>query len=125
MRDLKIYETGETPKVEFDPNNNTLTFVGKILCEDAPDFFEPINEWLNEYEAEAPDSTHLDINLEYFNTSSSKCLLGMLKKFEKLSHDGKKVEVIWHYEMDDDDMEEAGKDLNMMVDVPFKFVAKA
>ena len=124
MKDLKIKQTKVTPKVEFDSINNTLTFEGKILCDNTPEFFEPINNWLKEYEVEAADKTALNFNLEYLNTSSSKYLLIMLKRFEKLNQRGKKVEVNWNYEADDDDIKEAGEDFHLMVDMPFKFVAK-
>ncbi len=124
MRILNISETQQTPKVEFNAVDNTLTFMGRIMCEDAPDFFEPINNWLKEYELEAPDKTSLNISLEYINTSSSKCLLNMMKRFETLNHSGKGVEVNWIFESDDEDMEEAGHDFHLMVDMPFNFVRK-
>ncbi len=124
MRILNINETQQTPKVEFNAADNTLTFMGRIMCEDAPDFFEPINNWLKEYELEAPDKTSLNISLEYINTSSSKCLLNMLKRLETLNHNGKGVEVNWIFESDDEDMEEAGHDFHQMVDMPFNFVRK-
>ncbi len=124
MRILKIKQTKVTPKVEFDSINNTLTFEGKILCDNTPEFFEPINNWLQEYELEAADKTALNFSLEYLNTSSSKYLLNMLKRFEKLNQGGKKVEVNWNYEADDDDIKEAGEDFHQMVDMPFTFVEK-
>ncbi|MGE0638537.1 MAG: DUF1987 domain-containing protein [Bacteroidia bacterium] len=125
MRILKINETPQTPKVEFNAADSTITFMGRIMCEDAPDFFEPINNWLKEYELEAPDKTLLNIDLEYINTSSSKCLLNMMKRLEHLKERGKDVEVNWIYESDDDDMEEAGKDFHLMVNMPFRLVPKA
>ena len=121
MKDLKIKETKVTPKVEFDPINQTLTFTGKILCDNTPEFFEPILNWVQEYEMEASGKTNLNFSLEYLNTSSSKYLLNMLKRFEKINQQGKKVEVNWYYEADDDNIEEAGKDFDLMVDVPFNF----
>jgi hypothetical protein len=124
MRILKINETQQTPKVEFNAADNTITFMGRIMCEDASDFFEPINNWLQEYEIEAPEKTWLNLNLEYINTSSSKCLLNMLKRFEQMKSKGKGVEVNWIYEQDDEDMEEAGKDFHQMLDMPFNFVEK-
>jgi hypothetical protein len=124
MRILKINETQQTPKVEFNAADNTLTFIGRIMCEDAPDFFEPINKWIQEYELEAPKKTSLNISLEYINTSSSKCMLNMLKRLEHFKEKGKDVEVNWIYEADDEDIEEAGKDFHQMVDMPFNFVEK-
>jgi hypothetical protein len=125
MRILKINETQQTPKVEFNAADNTITFMGRIMCEDAPDFFEPINNWIQEYEQEAPEKTSLNISIEYINTSSSKCLLNMLKRLEHFKDNGKDVEVNWIYESDDEDIQEVGQDFHLMVDMPFNFVPKA
>lgn len=124
MSELKIKKTPVTPKVEFDPINNTLTFEGKILCDNTPEFFEPINTWLEHYEQQPASKTALNFSLEYLNTSSSKYLLQMLKRFEKMNQQGKQVEVKWNYEADDDDIKEAGEDFHQMVDVPFTLVPK-
>jgi hypothetical protein len=58
------------------------------------------------------------VQLEYFNTSSSKSLLDLFKRFEKLST----VEIHWHYDSDDEDMLEAGEDYDHIVEVPFRFI---
>jgi hypothetical protein len=46
--------------------------------------------------------------MEYFNTSSSKVVLDILKKIDQLSLIGKDVEINWYYEYDDPDLKEHG-----------------
>lgn len=60
--------------------------------------------------------------MEYFNTSSSKCLYDILKEIKYLSDQGKEVNVRWYYEQDDEDMMEAGEDYSDLLDLPFVFV---
>jgi tagatose-1,6-bisphosphate aldolase len=63
----------------------------------------------------------LHIQLEYFNTSSSKCLLDILKKLQIVSQNGgSKVKVVWYYEEDDEDMLEAGEDYQAIIRIPFE-----
>ena len=64
----------------------------------------------------------MNIQLEYFNTSSSKCLLDLFKKLENMSKAGREVVIEWHYEEDDEDMSEAGEDYQAIINVPFKMV---
>jgi hypothetical protein len=75
--------------------------------------------WMEQFAATKPESTTLQIKLEYFNTSSSKCLLDIFKKLEII---GGKCQVEWYYEQDDEDMLEAGEDYEAIVHVPFKMI---
>ncbi len=64
----------------------------------------------------------LMFSLEYFNTSSSKCILDVFKKLEAI-HKGKNEVIInWYYEEDDEDMLEAGEDYESIIRVPFKMI---
>jgi hypothetical protein len=64
----------------------------------------------------------LHVQLEYFNTSSSKCILDVFKKLETIRAAGNEVTVLWHYEADDEDMLEAGEDYAGIINVPFKMI---
>jgi len=60
--------------------------------------------------------------MEYFNTSSSKCIYDLLKEIKSLKEGGKDVRVRWYYEQYDEDMMEAGEDYSDLLDLPFAFV---
>ncbi|MGP1362589.1 MAG: SiaC family regulatory phosphoprotein, partial [Bacteroides sp.] len=72
---------------------------------------------------EAQPNTLVEMRLEYFNTSSSKCILDIFKRLG-LIHElpGKKVEIKWYYYADDEDMYESGNDYSSIVKVPFELV---
>ena len=61
----------------------------------------------------------MHVKLEYFNTSSSKCLMDLLKKIEQCSC---AAVVYWYYEEEDEDMQEAGEDYAAIIQLPFKLV---
>ena len=65
----------------------------------------------------------LDIELEYFNTSTSKCILNIFKGLEKVKSKGHDITVRWHYNNEDEDMLEAGKDYMSIVKLEFSFIA--
>ena len=58
---------------------------------------------------------------EYFNTSSSKCLYMLFKKLDELHQKGKRVIINWFYEVGDEDMMEAGEDMNSFFTFDLKF----
>jgi hypothetical protein len=121
MNDLFIEPGIKTPYINFSANG-LLEMKGKSIPENSVEFYRPVFEWLDTYISRGNNKTSLRIALEYFNTSSSKCLLDLLRKLETLQK-GKKVEVsvTWCYEENDEDMMEAGNDYKEIVNLPFIF----
>ena len=119
MEDLKHEGSAKTPVVEFK-SNGELLLKGRSIPENSIEFYKPLIEWLESY-SESPNSTTvLSVQLEYFNTSSSKCILDVFKKLESVS--GSEITVKWHYEEDDEDMLEAGEDYEAIIDLPFEMI---
>ncbi len=86
------------------------------------EFYKPLNEWLDQYMQTPLDKTVVNIRLEYFNTSSSKCILDVFKRLEAIHRSKHDVEINWFYEEDDEDMLEAGEDYDSIIKVPFKMI---
>jgi len=117
---INIEPSPKTPKVLFDKENNVMVIEGRSIPENSTEFYKPIYEWLDAYIEDPNPKTSFRFNLAYFNTSSSKCILDILRKLEKLHDSGNDAEVIWCYEEDDEDMMEAGEDYERIVKVPIK-----
>jgi hypothetical protein len=47
----------------------------------------------------------------------------VFKKIEFITKNNGNAEVNWYYEEDDEDMQEAGEDYDIIIDIPFKFIA--
>ncbi|MAZ36542.1 MAG: nuclear pore complex subunit [Crocinitomicaceae bacterium] len=123
MNSLEIEGGSKTPTVKLDAEKGTIALSGRCIPENAVDFYKPIYEWLDEYATGPKDNTTVEIRLEYFNTSSSKCLLDVFKKVERLQKDNSSsVKVNWYHETDDEDMLEAGEDYDIIISMPFNMV---
>ena len=119
MEDLKHEGSAKTPVVEFS-SNGKLLLKGRSIPENSIEFYKPLIEWLESYSQSPNSTTVLSVQLEYFNTSSSKCILDVFKKLESVS--GSEITVKWHYEEDDEDMLEAGEDYEAIIDLPFEMI---
>ncbi len=120
MSNLIINDSIKTPTVLFDMTG-ILEIKGKSIPENSLEFYRPVFEWLDIYSQSPAPKTELKISLEYFNTSSSKCLLDILRRLETINLSGKSnVKVLWFYDADDEDMMEAGEDYQALVKVPFE-----
>lgn len=124
METITIKGTPKTPTIELNVNSGVVEIKGRSIPENAIDFYRPIVEWLDNYSESPLDKTVVNIQLEYFNTSSSKCILDVFKKLENIyKRNGYKGVVInWYYEEDDEDMLEAGEDYQSILKIPFDMV---
>lgn len=122
MEKLIIEGSAKTPSIHFDSETGVLMLKGRSIPENSIEFYKPLNEWLDLYAASPKPATVVDMKLEYFNTSSSKCILDFFKKLEKVNNNGNSVNVNWYFETDDEDMEEAGEDYEAIVGLPFKII---
>ena len=122
MEPISIEGTPKTPSVKFESEKGALEIKGRSIPENSIEFYKPLVEWLEEYSNSAMELTQVNVQLEYFNTSSSKCILDVFKKLEAI-HKGKNEVIInWYYEEDDEDMLEAGEDYESIIRVPFKMI---
>ncbi len=123
MEALLKQATDETPKVTLDPDSGVFEFNGRSLPEDVTTFYNPILEWLDVYAESPKPITVVNFKMVYFNTASSKLILDILFKLEELCQAGNDVSVKWHYQEDDEDMEEAGEEYADLIEVPFENVS--
>ena len=111
MGDFILEGSAKTPVVELKSSGDLL-LKGRSIPENSIEFYKPIIDWIDSYSQSVSEKTVLSVQLEYFNTSSSKCILDVFKKLESLS--GTNVEVKWYYEEDDEDMLEAGSVMGIL-----------
>lgn len=122
MDSIFIEGTPKTPNINFDHNKGSLLLKGRSIPENSIEFYKPLVDWLDAYSNSPQAKTICDVQLEYFNTSSSKCLLDLFKKMEVMSKGGNEIIINWYYEEDDEDMLEAGEDYQSIINLPFKMI---
>jgi hypothetical protein len=122
MNDIRQVGTSKTPTVTATVSPFCLELSGRSIPENSIAFYQPIKDWLEDVCAKSTDLLEINIRLEYFNTSSSKCLMDLLKRVEASPCAAR---VNWYYEDDDEDMLEAGEDYDAIIDLPFRLIASA
>lgn len=122
METLSIKGSWKSPHITLNPNGN-FEIWGRSLPENVFELYEPVFDWLKEYEKSPAETTNVEVKLEYFNTSSSKLLFEIFKHFEKISKAGNKLNVKWYFEHDDPDLEEEGKMFSDLVDIPVELIS--
>ena len=86
---IQIEATPKTPMVHFDPDKGHIEIRGRSIPENSLEFYKELLDWLEEYGNDPRESTNVEVQLEYFNTSSSKCILDVFKALEGIHKKGK------------------------------------
>jgi hypothetical protein len=113
MKNLNIEATQSTPNIDFDVSGK-LSITGKSYPENTFEFYAPVMNWVKTYFAtdSSPRELTLDIEITYFNTSSSKLFFDFFDFFNHLDKNQGdfNVTVNWIYDEENESALEAGED---------------
>jgi len=108
------------PYVHFDATTGICELSGESHLEDAFRFYLELQNWTDNYEG---DSLIFRFKLTFFNTSSSKGILGLLKALKRRSVEGLAVQVVWYYPRDNYDLKAEAEDFMEDIDMHFTLIS--
>jgi hypothetical protein len=126
LNKLYIEHEKSSPEVEFDAVANVLSLTGQSYPENAFKFYEPLFKWVDEYLAQVNEVVEVKINLTlpYVNTSSAKCIMMLLEKFEDAYLDGKKITLNWYCNSDNESELECAEEFKEDLSFPFHILSR-
>lgn len=113
MENLFIKSKYNTPEIKFDANNGNLKIKGRSHPENADIEFEIVLDWIERYIKAPNQKTTMEIDLEYFNSTSAKILITLLE----ILTDGKDktdLKIKWFYY--DEDTYETALDFQELIE---------
>jgi len=122
MEKISIEGTSKTPTITFDAAKCIMEIKGRSTPENSTDFYRPLVDALKNFPEKKNEKITVNFQLEYFNTSSSKCILDILKTLGAMKKIGVEVVINWFYEEDDDDMFESGENYQQILKLPFNMI---
>lgn len=133
MNSLIIQKTDSTPNVVLDHTKHYIEFSGDSRPENVKSFFEPILTWISEYAnylkttVSADSQVKLEVNfkLEYFNSSSAKYIIDLIRILNNVGVENTNVNVVlnWCHDEDDEDMLDTGKEFERVTGIRMNFVS--
>ena len=127
MENLHIEATERSPEIDFDFGGNVFAIRGESYPEDVPAFYGPVINRLQSH-LDGLDDADVTFNLKlvYFNSTSAKIFMGLFETLEETAEKGNRVVINWHFEEDDDNMEELGQEFSEDLEhAEFNMIAKA
>ena len=126
MEILNLQGGVTTPTITFDPFTGILNILGRSLPENSVEYYQPLIKLLEEYYLDPNKETQINIRLEYLNTSSTRCILDIFKKIERIHLSGATSAIInWFYEEDDPALLETGEDYKQYIKIPFNIIPES
>ncbi|MBK9283796.1 MAG: DUF1987 family protein [Sphingobacteriaceae bacterium] len=95
---LNIGATEDTPEVFLSADGSKMLVSGMSMPENAFEFYDPIEKKSTEVLSKLQNTTTLEIQLSYMNSTSNKQILKLINQIFKI-HSALKV--IWKYESSD------------------------
>jgi hypothetical protein len=108
MQNLTIEETKYTPEIELKTDGN-FSIKGKSFPENTFEFYEPVMDWLYEYFQNPKPKTTLNLEILYFNSSTSKLFFDLFDIFDE-NRNKTDITINWIYDKENESIEEAGED---------------
>lgn len=108
--DLMILATDRTPEIRLSPADGVFSMKGESFPEDVSAFYGQVIVAIDQLAACLDKPLEVDIAMVYINSSSIKAMFRMFEGFEAVRKAGQTVNVRWHFQDDDDIMEELGED---------------
>lgn len=124
MSKLLILATDESPQIHFDPSRGILDISGKSLPEDIEQFYSPLEESVKNYVKKPQQTTTINFDMLYLNSSSTKKVLEIVTLFEDMHRNGLKVNINWYYEEFDEDMKDEGEEFARLTEIPVVLISK-
>lgn len=111
MENLVINPTKSTPEILFNAKENILEIKGISYPENTSEFYEPVFNWLNTYLGNLGNQkVTINIEIVYFNSSSSKVLMDFFDILDETAEKGKKITVNWIYDKENTSIKEYGEE---------------
>lgn len=86
------------PTVDFNLETGVCELTGESFLESTVEFYEPLISWLNEFATTQKRPLTFNVKLTYYNTSSSKRLVDILRTLKEYKDAGGEVVVNWYIE---------------------------
>jgi hypothetical protein len=110
MSELTIAATDRTPEIQLSLNNGTFSMKGESFPEDVSAFYGQVIIAVDQLASQLSKPLTVDIAMVYINSSSIKAMFRIFEGLEAVRKSGQSVGITWHYQEDDDIMQELGDD---------------
>ena len=110
MSDLHIAATDRTPDIQLSAAEGIFSMRGESFPEDVAAFYGKVILAIDALASTIQGPLKVDVAMVYINSSSIKAMFRIFEGLENVRKHGHPLTITWHFQDDDDIMEELGED---------------
>jgi hypothetical protein len=110
MSDLHIAATDRTPEIQLSASQGIFSMRGESFPEDVAAFYGQVIMAIDAMASSIQGPLKVDVAMVYINSSSIKAMFRIFEGLENVRKHGHPLSITWHFQDDDDIMQELGED---------------
>ena len=110
MSDLHIAATDRTPDIQLSVAQGIFSMRGESFPEDVAAFYGKVILAIDALASTIQGPLKVDVAMVYINSSSIKAMFRIFEGLENVRKHGHPLTITWHFQDDDDIMQELGED---------------
>ena len=110
MSDLNIAATDRTPEIQLSVGQGIFSMRGESFPEDVAAFYGQVILAIDNLASSIQCPLTVNVAMVYINSSSIKAMFRIFEGLENVRKNGHPLTITWHFQDDDDIMQELGED---------------
>ena len=124
MSDMHIAATDRTPEIQLSIADGIFSMRGESFPEDVAAFYGQVIMAIDAMASSIQGPLKVDVAMVYINSSSIKAMFRIFEGLENVRKNGHPLTITWHFQDDDDIMQELGEDFkDRFPDLPIEVQA--
>ena len=124
MSDMHIAATDRTPEIQLSIAEGIFSMRGESFPEDVAAFYGQVIMAIDAMASTIQGPLKVDVAMVYINSSSIKAMFRIFEGLENVRKNGHPLTITWHFQDDDDIMQELGEDFkDRFPDLPIEVQA--
>ena len=124
MSDMHIAATDRTPEIQLSIAEGIFSMRGESFPEDVAAFYGQVIMAIDALANTIQGALKVDVAMVYINSSSIKAMFRIFEGLENVRKHGHPLSITWHFQDDDDIMQELGEDFkDRFPDLPIEVLA--
>ncbi len=124
MSDLHIAATDRTPEIQLSAAQGSFSMRCESVPEDVAAFYGQVIMAIDALASSIQGPLKVDVAMVYINSSSIKAMFRIFEGLENVRKHGHPLSITWHFQDDDDIMQELGEDFkDRFPDLPIEVQA--
>ena len=124
MSDMHIAASDRTPEIQLSIADGIFSMRGESFPEDVAAFYGQVIMAIDALASTIQGPLKVDVAMVYINSSSIKAMFRIFEGLENVRKNGHPLTITWHFQDDDDIMQERGEDFkDRFPDLPIEVQA--